>query len=85
MYLAGVSVRRVEDITEELWGSRVSSSTISELNQKIYKTLRLGEAALWRQYTLICLSMGYGSKGIQEDTKARRRESLLSPLCRLPF
>ena len=85
MYLAGVSVRRVEDITEELWGSRVSSSTISELNQKIYKTLRLGEAALWRQYTLICLSMGYGSKGIQEDTKARRRESLHNPLCSLPF
>jgi transposase-like protein len=36
MYLAGVSVRRVEDITEALWGSRVSSSTISDLNQKIY-------------------------------------------------
>ena len=25
MYLAGVSVRRVEDITEALWGSKVSS------------------------------------------------------------
>lgn len=36
MYLAGLSVRRVEDITEQLWGSRVSTSTISELNQKIY-------------------------------------------------
>ncbi len=35
MYLAGVSVRRVEDITEALWGSRVSPSTLSELNQKI--------------------------------------------------
>ncbi len=34
MYLAGVSVRRVEDISEALWGSRVSASTISELNQK---------------------------------------------------
>ena len=31
MYLAGVSVRRVEDITEALWGSKVSPSTISEL------------------------------------------------------
>ena len=29
MYLAGVSVRRVEDITETLWGSKVSPSTIS--------------------------------------------------------
>ena len=30
MYLAGVSVRRVEDITEALWGAKVSSSTVSE-------------------------------------------------------
>jgi putative transposase len=36
MYLAGVSVRRVEDITEALWGSRVSASTVSELNQRVY-------------------------------------------------
>src|SRR5215203_5620483 len=36
MYLAGVSVRRVEDITEALWGTRVSPSTVSNLNQKIY-------------------------------------------------
>ena len=28
MYLAGVSVRRLEDITELLWGSRVSASTV---------------------------------------------------------
>jgi len=39
MYLAGVSVRRVEDITEALWGQRVSPSTVSELNQKIYATI----------------------------------------------
>ena len=36
MYLAGVSVRRVEDITEALWGSKVSPSTISNLNKKAY-------------------------------------------------
>jgi len=39
MYLAGVSVRRVEDITEALWGTRVSSGTVSRLNQKIYKKI----------------------------------------------
>jgi transposase-like protein len=44
MYLAGVSVRRVEDITEALWGQRVSPSTVSELNQKIYTTIEA-----WRQ------------------------------------
>ena len=37
MYLAGVSVRRVEDITEALWGTKVSPSTESELNKKIYE------------------------------------------------
>ena len=39
MYLAGVSVRRVEDITEALWGAKVSASTVSRLNTKIYKTI----------------------------------------------
>ena len=36
MYLAGISVRRVEDITEALWGTRVSPSTVSNLNKKVY-------------------------------------------------
>ena len=36
MYLAGVSVRRVEDITQALWGTKVSPGTISNLNQKAY-------------------------------------------------
>jgi len=35
MYLAGVSVRRVEDVTGALWGTQVSPSTASGLNQKI--------------------------------------------------
>lgn len=39
MYLAGVSVRRVEGITEALWGTRVSPSTVSELNQKLYSRI----------------------------------------------
>ena len=43
MYLAGVGVRRVEDITEALWGTRVSPSTVSDLNRKVYG--RIGE---WR-------------------------------------
>ena len=36
MYLAGASVRRVEDITEALWGSKISPATISEPNKKVY-------------------------------------------------
>jgi putative transposase len=41
MYIAGVSVRRIEDITEALWGTRVSPGTVSELNKKIYERIEL--------------------------------------------
>lgn len=43
MYLAGVSVRRIEDVTEALWGTKVSPGTISELNKKAY-----GNIDKWR-------------------------------------
>jgi len=68
MYLAGVSVRRVEDITEALWGTRVSSGTVSKLNQKIYKKIDA-----WRKRPLtgtrpyvyldgICLKRSWGGE-----------------------
>lgn len=47
MYVAGVSVRRVEDITQALWGTRVSPSAVSRLNVKIYD--RINE---WRNRPL---------------------------------
>jgi transposase-like protein len=47
MYLAGVSVRRVEDITQALWGAKVSPATVSNINQKLYK--RINE---WRNEPL---------------------------------
>jgi len=47
MYLAGVSVRRVEDITEALWGTRVSVGTVSNLNKKVY-----GHIEAWRNRPL---------------------------------
>lgn len=47
MYLAGVSVRRVEDITEALWGTRVSSGTVSNLNKKVYQHIER-----WRSQVL---------------------------------
>lgn len=39
MYLAGVSVRRVEDITQALWGTRVSPGTVSNINKKLYRRI----------------------------------------------
>lgn len=47
MYLARVSVRKVEDITEALWGSRESPSTIRDLNRKIYERVEA-----WRTWPL---------------------------------
>ena len=44
MYLAGVSVRKVENITEALWGTRVSAGTVSRLNKKVYERIEA-----WRQ------------------------------------
>lgn len=47
MYLAGVSMRRVEDITEALWGTRVSASAVSGMAQKVY-----GQIEGWRNRRL---------------------------------
>jgi len=68
MYLAGVSVRRVEDITEALWGTRVSPGTVSKLNQRIYEQIET-----WRNRPLegahpfvyldgICLKRSWGGE-----------------------
>jgi putative transposase len=67
MYLAGVSVRRVEDITEALWGTRVSPSTVSELNQKIYAQIET-----WRNRPIevrnvsLLLAIGVNDEGFRE-------------------
>ena len=56
MYLAGVSVRRVEDITQALWGTRVSASTVSDLNQRIYKQIEE-----WRRWAIFPMFSWMGS------------------------
>ncbi len=56
MYLAGVSVRRVEDITEALWGMRVSAGTVSDLNQKLYERIeQWRNAAIVGEYPYVYL------------------------------
>ena len=62
MYLAGVSVRRVEDITEALWGTRVSSGTVSNLNRKVYRHIER-----WRNQVIegeCCLCV-FGRHGVK--------------------
>ena len=44
-------MRRVEDITEALWGTRVSPSTVSNLNKKIYAQNR-GVAGSAHRYSV---------------------------------
>ena len=39
MYLAGVSTRRIEDVSEILWGASVSAATVSNLNEKAFEAV----------------------------------------------
>ena len=69
MYLAGVSVRRVEDITEALWGSRVSSCTISELNQKYVSLCVCRRDMAWGgavQSVSVLVAIGVNKEGYRE-------------------
>ena len=47
MYLAGVSTRRIEDITGLLWDAKLSAGTVSRLNGKVYEQIEV-----WRQRPL---------------------------------
>ena len=39
MHLAGVSARRIEDVSEILWGSSVSAATASNLNERAFEAV----------------------------------------------
>jgi len=47
MYLAGVSTRRIEDITQLLWDVKLSAGTMSRLNGKVYEQIEV-----WRNRPL---------------------------------
>ena len=55
MSLAGVSVRRVEDITEALWGTRVSSGTVSRPNPADLRADRRMAATAHHRHVSVCL------------------------------
>jgi transposase-like protein len=59
MYLAGVSVRRVEDVTEALWGTRVSAGVVSKLNKQVTRRSKPGDQA--RSSGAIPMSTSTGS------------------------
>ena len=49
MYLAGVSTRRIEDVSEILWGASVSAATVSNLNDRAFEAVEE-----WRSRPLTC-------------------------------
>ena len=77
MYLTGVSVRRVEDITEALWGTRVSPSTVSELNQKIYGQIEACNPPIEGQHPYVFLDgLNGGGRRVLLSTDGRLAECL---------
>ena len=59
MYLSGVPTRRVENITETMWSSKVSHSTTSELKKKVYvyiATSKISGTTLCRADTIHMVS-----------------------------
>jgi putative transposase len=82
MDYAGGSTRRVEDITEALWGARVRPSTVSELNQKI-----AGQIEAWRQQSIqgrhaYAISTGSGCSAIGRRGQEREHPGRHRPQCR---
>ena len=68
MYLAGVSTRRVDDISQLLWGERMPSQTLSDKLKRVYdqidqvvpeKLRKCGSARPWRgdQFASMSLSL----------------------------
>ena len=56
MYLAGVSTRRIEDVPEILWGSSVSTSTVSNLNERAFASVEeWRNRPLERAYPYACV------------------------------
>ena len=49
MHLAGVSARRIEDVSEALWGAGVSAGTVPNLNERAFKAVEE-----WRSGSLAC-------------------------------
>ena len=84
MYLAGVSVRRVEDVTEALWGTRVSSGTASRAQPAHLRADRGLAAAADHRHVSVCVSRrgqpqtelwrrGAERLGVDRDRRGRRR------------
>ncbi|MBM6868946.1 transposase [Collinsella tanakaei] len=88
MYLAGVSTRRIEDVSEILWGSSVSASTVPNLNERAFASVEeWRNRPLGRAYPYACsdgmyLGRSRGHEGSRTRSASMTGRSAVSPTCR---
>ena len=60
MYLAGISTRRIEDVSQILWGAGVSAGTVSNLNDKAFASVEeRGNRPLEGEYPYVFVDGAY--------------------------
>ena len=75
MYLAGVSTRRIEDVSEILWGASVSASTVSNLSDKAFEAVEEWRSRpLTRKYPYVFVDGIYLKKKLGRLLRERGRD-----------
>ena len=75
MYLAGVSTRRIEDVSEILWGASVSASTVSNLSDKALEAVEEWRSRpLTRKYPYVFVDGIYLKKKLGRLLRERGRD-----------
>ena len=87
MYLAGVSTRRIEDVSEILWGASVSASTVSNLSDKAFEAVEEWRSRpLTRKYPYVFVDGIYLKRswgGSFENVAVMVAIGVMRPLLRL--
>ena len=77
MYVQGVSTRKVKRVTEQLCGHAFSASTISSINKKLDRQLKVfAERRLEEEYPYLVLDARY--ERVREDGIIRKRAVLIA-------
>ncbi len=77
MYVQGVSTRKVKRVTEQLCGHAFSASTISSINTKLDRQLKIfAERRLEEEYPYLVLDARY--ERVREDGIIRKRAVLIA-------
>ena len=66
MYLAGVSTRQVDDVSQLLWGDRMPSQTLSDKLKKVYADIDEWRGRPLEQVRVILVAVGVGMDGRRE-------------------